>query len=101
MRLAPWTRRCLHASMRFAALGRWCARRRRPVLAVWLVLTVAGLVLGGQVFDRLATTGSLRPDAESQRADRRVEQLKPEGPMVVAVVGGRDVYDQALVYDIT
>jgi RND superfamily putative drug exporter len=87
--------------MRFAALGRWCARRRRPVLAVWLVLTVAGLVLGGQVFDRLATTGSLRPDAESQRADRRVEQLKPEGPMVVAVVGGRDVYDQALVHDIT
>jgi putative drug exporter of the RND superfamily len=85
----------------FAALGRWCARRRWPVLGAWLVLTVAGLALGGQVFDRLATTGSLRPDAESQRADRRIEQLKPEGPIVLAVVGGRDPYDPALVRDVT
>lgn len=85
----------------FAALGRWCARLRWPVLVAWLVLTAAGLLLGGQVFDRLATTGSLRPDAESQLADRRVDQLQPEGPVVVAVVGGRDVYDPALVQDVT
>ncbi|WP_433304038.1 MMPL family transporter [Actinoplanes sp. CA-030573] len=84
-----------------AALGRWCARRRWPVLGAWLILTTAGLVLGGQVFDRLATTGSLRPEAESQRAERRIDVLRPEGPVVVAVVGGRDVYDQALVRDIT
>jgi RND superfamily putative drug exporter len=71
------------------------------VLSAWLVLFAAGLVFGGQVFDRLTTTGSLRPDAESQLADRRVDQLRPEGPVVVAVVGGRDVYDQALVDDIT
>ncbi|MDI6103149.1 efflux RND transporter permease subunit [Actinoplanes sp. NEAU-A12] len=84
-----------------AALGRSCARRRWPVLGVWLVLTAAGLVLGGQVFDRLATTGSLRPDAESQLADRQVDRLRPEGPVVVAVVGGHEVYDRALVDDIT
>ncbi|GIJ57413.1 putative membrane protein [Virgisporangium aurantiacum] len=71
------------------------------MLGAWLVLVVAGMVLGGRVFDRLTTTDSLRPDAESQRADRRVDQLQPEGPVVVAVVGGRDVFDQALVDDIT
>jgi RND superfamily putative drug exporter len=70
------------------------------VLGVWLVLTAAGLVLGGQVFDRLAATDSVRPGAESQLADRRIDQLQPEGPVVVAVVGGRDVYDQALVNNV-
>ncbi|MFG1995584.1 MMPL family transporter [Actinoplanes sp. NPDC048988] len=84
-----------------ADLGRWCARRRWPVLGTWLVLIVAGLVLGGQVFDRLTTTDGLRPDAESQLADRRVGELQPEGPMIVAVVGGRDVYDPALVADVS
>ncbi|WP_433385683.1 MMPL family transporter [Actinoplanes sp. CA-142083] len=83
------------------ALGRTCARRRWLVLGAWLVLIVAGLVLGGQVFERLGAAGSLRPDAESQLAEKRAEQLQPEGPVVVAVVSGRDVYDQALVGDIT
>ncbi|GAA4464026.1 MMPL family transporter [Phytohabitans houttuyneae] len=71
------------------------------MLGAWLVLIAAGLVLGGQVFDRLTTSGSLRPDAESQLAERRVDQLLPEGPLVLAVVGGRDVFDKALVDDIT
>ncbi|MEU4427183.1 MMPL family transporter [Actinoplanes sp. NPDC024001] len=84
-----------------AALGRWCARRRRALLGAWLVLVAAGVVLGGQVFDRLTTTGSLRPDAESQRADRRIDRLQPEGETVVAVVGGRDVFDPALVADVS
>ncbi|GAA4958555.1 MMPL family transporter [Actinoplanes utahensis] len=83
--------------MMLAALGRTCARLRWPVLGAWLVLLTAGAVLGGQVFDRLTPTGSLRPDAESHRADERVDRLQPEGPVIVAVVGGRDVYDPALV----
>ena len=65
------------------------------------MLIAAGLVLGGQVFDRMTTTSSLRSDAESRLADRRIDQLQPEGPLVIAVVGGRDVYDQALVDDVT
>jgi RND superfamily putative drug exporter len=87
----------------FAALGRSCARRRWLILGAWLVLVAAGFVLGGQVFDRLTTTDSLRPDAGSQLADRRVDQLQPEGPVIVAVVRDRDrdVYDQALVDDVT
>ncbi|MEU4626170.1 MMPL family transporter [Actinoplanes sp. NPDC023801] len=87
--------------MMLAALGRTCARLRWPLLGTWLVLITAGLVLGGQVYDRLTTTGNLRPDAESQRAERRIDELQPEGPVVVAVVGGRDVYDPALVADVT
>ena len=84
-----------------AALGRICARRRWPVLGAWLVLAAAGLVLGGGVLDRLTTTGNLSPQAPSQVADRRIAQVQPEGPVIVAVVGGREVYDQPLVDEVT
>ncbi|MGI5212539.1 MMPL family transporter [Plantactinospora sp. CA-290183] len=81
----------------FAALGRSMWRWRWPVLLVWLALAVGGAAFGGQVFDRLSSTESLRPDAESQQAQRRVDQLLPEGPTVVAVVRDRDPYDPGLV----
>ncbi|MFC4068823.1 MMPL family transporter, partial [Actinoplanes subglobosus] len=84
-----------------ASLGRWCVHRRWQVLGAWLVLVLAGLVFGGQVFDRLAVTGSLRADAESQLAERRIDQVRPEGPMIVAVVGGREVFDPTLVASVT
>jgi RND superfamily putative drug exporter len=80
-----------------AALGRSMWRWRWPVVAGWLGLLVAGALLGGRVFDRLASTDDLRPDAESQRAERRIDRLLPEGPVVVAVVRDRDPYDPALV----
>ncbi|GIF77473.1 putative membrane protein [Asanoa siamensis] len=70
------------------------------MLAGWLVLVIAGGAFGGQVFDRLATTDNLRPDAESQRADQRVQQLKPEGEKVVAVIRERDIYDPPLVENV-
>ncbi|MGI5146420.1 MMPL family transporter [Plantactinospora sp. CA-294935] len=81
----------------FAAFGRSLWRWRWPVLVAWLGLVLAGATLGGQVFDRLVDTDNLRPDAESQRADRRVAALLPEGPIVVAIVRDRDPYDPALV----
>lgn len=80
-----------------AALGRSMWRWRWPVLALWLGLAVAGAALGGQVLDQLASTDNLRPDAESRRAERRIAQLLPEGPVVVAVVRDRDPYDPELV----
>jgi RND superfamily putative drug exporter len=72
-----------------------------PVLVVWLVLAVAGAGFGGRVFDRATDTAALRPDAESVRAQQRLDQLLPEGPVIVAVVGGRDVYDPGLVASVT
>ncbi|MEV0713414.1 MMPL family transporter [Asanoa sp. NPDC050611] len=84
----------------FAALGRAMVRWRWSVLAAWLVLVIAGVAFGGQVFDRLTTTDNLRPDAESQRADRRVQELKPEGEKVVAVIRDRDIYDPPLVENV-
>ncbi|GIF70402.1 putative membrane protein [Asanoa ishikariensis] len=84
----------------FGALGRAMARWRWAVLAGWLVLVVVGAAFGGQVFDRLASTDNLRPDSESQQADRRVQELKPEGDKVVAVIRDRDIYDPPLVENV-
>ncbi|MDG4790991.1 MMPL family transporter [Micromonospora sp. WMMD1102] len=81
----------------FAAFGRSLWRWRWAVLVGWLGLVLAGATLGGQVFDRLDDTDNLRPDAESQRADRRIAELLPEGPTVVAIVRDRDPYNPALV----
>ncbi|BCJ65438.1 MMPL family transporter [Polymorphospora rubra] len=85
----------------FAALGRLMWRWRWPVLGGWLVLVLAGAVLGGQVFDRLGATDNLRADAESQRTERRVKELLPEGSTVVAVVRDREIYDPPLVESVT
>jgi len=83
--------------MVFAWLGRFAYRRRWWVLAAWAVVLVAGIALGGQLFDRLRTVDGMRADAESVRADRQVKELISDGPIVFAVVGGRDVYDPGLV----
>jgi RND superfamily putative drug exporter len=85
----------------FAAFGRLAYRGRWPVLGVWLVLTVAGAVFGGRVFDRMSTVDSLRPDAESAVAQRRIDQLVPEGAVLVAAVRGREPYDSAVVASVT
>jgi RND superfamily putative drug exporter len=84
-----------------AALGRSTYRWRWPVLGGWLVLALAGVLLGGRVFDRLGTAETLPPGAESQLAQRRVDQLLPEGPIVVAVIRDRDPYDEPLVESVT
>jgi RND superfamily putative drug exporter len=52
------------------------------------------------VFDRMVATDNLRPDAESQQADRRVQELRPEGEKVLAVVRDRDIYDPPLVENV-
>ncbi|WP_018347418.1 MMPL family transporter [Longispora albida] len=70
---------------------------RYVVLAIWAVVAVLGGVLGGGVFDRLGETPTLSPRAESKQAGDRLHQLVPDGPVMIAVVKGRDVYDKALV----
>ncbi|MGW0434633.1 MMPL family transporter [Micromonospora sp. NPDC003197] len=85
----------------FAGLGRAMFRWRWSVLAGWLILTVLGIVFGGQVFDRLGQSENLRVNAESRVAERRIAELLPEGPLVVAVVRDRDPYDPPLVESVT
>jgi hypothetical protein len=36
-----------------ATIARFCVRRRRWVLAAWMLLFVAGIAIGGMVFSRL------------------------------------------------
>jgi putative drug exporter of the RND superfamily len=82
-------------------LGRLAYRWRLPVALAWLAVLVLGAVFGGRVFDRLGDVEGLRPDAESVVAETRIDQLVPEGPMIVAVVEGRDVFDPAFVASVT
>ena len=85
----------------FAKLGTIMYRRRWAVAGAWLAVLAAGLVFGGGLFDRLGNPENLRPDAESVLAQHRIDQLAPEGPLVIAVVEGRDVYDPGLVSNVT
>ncbi|MGE5828321.1 MAG: hypothetical protein ACM30G_08135, partial [Micromonosporaceae bacterium] len=89
------------AGAAFARLGRFSYRHRWWVLGAWAVILIAGIGFGGQLFDRLRTVDSLRPDAESVVAERRVKALVADGPVVYAVVSGRDVFDPALVENVT
>jgi RND superfamily putative drug exporter len=85
----------------FAALGRFSYHRRWWVLGTWAVILIAGLGLGGQLFDRLRTVDSLRPDAESMVAQRQVKALVADGPVVYAVVSGQSAFDPPLVASVT
>ncbi|MEU7650791.1 MMPL family transporter [Micromonospora taraxaci] len=80
-----------------ALLGRWTAKHRMWVLAGWGVITLAGAVLGGAVYDRTQSVDSLRPDAESMVAQSRIDRLDPQGERIVAVIAGRDFNAMALV----
>jgi putative drug exporter of the RND superfamily len=80
----------------FTRLARTVVRRRRLVALAWLALFLAGSVYGGRLFDQLGETEGLRPDAESVLADGRLDQLVAEGPLIVAVLDGRDAYDPAV-----
>jgi RND superfamily putative drug exporter len=71
----------------FTRIGRFAVRRRRLVLALTAALVVVAGVLGGAVFDRLATGGFEDPDAESARAaDLLEEEFGAGAPNVVLLV---------------
>jgi RND superfamily putative drug exporter len=80
-----------------AWLGRSIYRWRWLVVGTWTAVAVLGVLLGGQVFDRLATVDGVGPGAESAVAERRVDLLLPEGDFVTAVVRGPSLYDPDLV----
>lgn len=80
-----------------ADLGRLLHRGRGGVLAAWLVVVALGATLGGSVFDVAASPDPVRAAAESARADAALEQVDPEGDVVVAVLSGADVYGTDLI----
>ena len=80
-----------------AQLGRSLARWRVVTLTLWAAIAVAGSVYGGAVFDRAQSLDGLRPDLESSVAQSRLEQVAPEGELVVAVLAGRDFFSTDLI----
>jgi RND superfamily putative drug exporter len=80
-----------------ARFGRAMYRWRWPVLGLWLLATAAGTAAGGQLFDRTSSVDSLRPDAESVRAQRLLDDRLGEGPEVFAIARGRHPRDPVLV----
>ena len=75
----------------FTRLGQFTVRRRRLLLALTAVVIVVAGVLGGAVFDRLATGGFEDPASESARAaDLLEEQFGAGAPNVVLLVTAQD-----------
>ncbi|WP_291045460.1 MMPL family transporter [Herbiconiux sp.] len=79
------------------SLGRWVARRRVIVLAAWGALILAGVVLGGGVFDHTSPVEDSPTGSESKLADVRLDALDPEGEIVTAVLTGTDFYSPELI----
>ena len=76
----------------FQRLGRFAHRRRYWIVAGWIGVIVAAAAAGGPLFDRLATVSSVSADAESTRAQARIEELIADGPTIFAVVEGMEAY---------
>jgi RND superfamily putative drug exporter len=72
-------------------------RARYLFLAGWAVIALLGGVFGGAVYDRAQSLDNVRPNAESTVLQKRLDQLSPEGEMVVAIIGGRDFFAVDLV----
>ncbi|AGZ41137.1 MMPL family transporter [Actinoplanes friuliensis] len=84
-----------------AALGRTVHDRRLLVIAVWVVVALAGAVFGGSVYDRTQTIDTLPEGAPATVAQDRLDKVSPEGERLVAVVSGRDVGATDLVNSVT
>jgi len=77
-------------------IGRWVARRRGTVLAAWAVLVVAGVVLGGGIFENTTPVDDAPVGSDSALAQQRLDELDPEGEIITAVLTGVDFYTPAL-----
>ena len=78
-------------------IGRWVARRRYTVLAIWGALVVGGIVLGGGIFDNTSPVEDAPAGSESALAQSRLDTLDPEGEFVAAVIYGEDFYSPTVV----
>ena len=78
-------------------IGRWVARRRFTVLAIWGALVVGGVVLGGGIFDNTSPIEDAPAGSESALAQARLDALDPEGEMIAAVIYGEDFFAPGVV----
>ena len=76
-----------------ARIARFSIRRRRLVAAAWAVLFVAGIAIGGGVFERLDPDVGDVEGTESARAEARLGALDPGGETIAAVADGIDPRD--------
>jgi putative drug exporter of the RND superfamily len=74
----------------YAALGGFCFRYRRWILLGWLLLFVAGILIGGQVFQRLKDSNG-GSSAESVQGFNFVDRAARTGPSAVVLVNGPPV----------
>ncbi|MBM7856274.1 MMPL family transporter [Lentzea nigeriaca] len=59
------------------------------MLVAWVLVTLAGAMFGGAVFDRTQPVGSLRSTTESAVAQARIDEMSADGEVIVAVLAGR------------
>ena len=69
-----------------ARVARFCVRHRRAVLAGWLVLFLAGVLIGGQVFSRLKDGDA--GGSESARGTSLMQQADTMGMSAAILVQG-------------
>ena len=93
--LLPWEYTPTRIDAVLDRLGRAAARWRFAILAVWAVLAVVGGVFGAGVYDRTETVDDAR--GQSARAQERLDELDPEGELVVAIISGKDYFARDLV----
>ena len=72
-----------------ASVARFCVRYRRWMLVAWVLLFVAGVVIGGQVFSRLKDTNG--GSSESARGAAILDKAATMGPGAVVLVQGPPV----------
>jgi RND superfamily putative drug exporter len=78
-----------------ARLARFSLRHRRLVAVAWVVVFVAGIVLGSGVFERRDPDVGDVAGTESARAEARLDALDPGGESIAAVADGIDPRDPA------
>jgi RND superfamily putative drug exporter len=71
-----------------ARLGRWCFRQWRVVVAVWVIVVVAGVMSFGPLFDSPAGYSA---DTESSQANALLAAASTDGGRVIALVDGVDI----------
>jgi putative drug exporter of the RND superfamily len=70
-----------------ATIARFCVRRRRWVLAAWMLLFVAGIAIGTVVFGRLHDSNG-GAGTESVQGYTIKQQARSMGPTAVVLVKG-------------